>query len=59
VPIKVNNFEVQFQPRVLAGAEANSVIDTLQRLSEMQHTTVVNTNGVARVQLPQATARAE
>ena len=59
VPIKVDNFEVQFQPQVLVGAEADAVIDTLQQLSGQRHTTIVNAAGVARLQFPQATARAE
>ena len=59
VPIKVDNFEVQFQPQVLTGAEADMVIGTLQQLSGQRHTTIVNATGVAHLQFPQATARAE
>jgi poly-gamma-glutamate capsule biosynthesis protein CapA/YwtB (metallophosphatase superfamily) len=59
IPIMVDNFEVQFQPRVLSGADADAVVTTLQDLSELQHTTLLNMAGVAQLQLPQATARAE
>jgi poly-gamma-glutamate synthesis protein (capsule biosynthesis protein) len=59
VPILVNNFEVQFQPRVLTGAEADAVVETLQRLSALQSTTLINLAGVARLQLPATTARVE
>ncbi len=59
VPIRVNNFEVQFQPRVLAGAEADAVVDTLQRLSALQNTTLTNLAGEAHLQLPATTARVE
>lgn len=59
VPILVNNFEVQFQPRVLTGAEADAVVDTLQRLSTQQNTTLINLAGEAHLQLPATTARVE
>jgi hypothetical protein len=57
LPILVNNFEVQFQPSALTGAGA--VVATLQRLSALQNTTVVNLAGEAHLQLPTATARVE
>jgi poly-gamma-glutamate synthesis protein (capsule biosynthesis protein) len=59
VPIRVDNFEVQFQPRVLTGAEAAAVVDNLQRLSTQQNTTLYNLAGEAHLQLPATTARAE
>ncbi len=59
VPILVDNFEVQFQPRVLTGADADAVVSNLQRLSALQHTTLVNLAGEAHLQLPATTARAE
>ena len=59
VPILVNNFEVQFQPRVLTGADADAVVGNLQRLSALQHTTIVNLAGEAHLQLPATTARVE
>lgn len=59
IPIMVDNFEVQFQPRVLTGADADAVVANLQQLSELQHTTLLNSAGVAQLQLPQTTARAE
>jgi poly-gamma-glutamate synthesis protein (capsule biosynthesis protein) len=58
VPILVDNFEVQFQPRVLAGPEADAVITTLQQLSALRHTSLENVAGAAQLLVPQTTARA-
>lgn len=56
VPILVDNFEVQFQPRVLTGAAADAVVSNLQQLSTLQHTTLINLAGEAHLQLPATTA---
>lgn len=52
VPIRVNNFEVQFQPQVLTGADAGAVIATLQRLSAQRSTRLINQAGAAHLSLP-------
>ncbi len=59
VPIRVDNFEVQFQPQVLTGAAADAVVDNLRRLSAQQNTSLINLAGEAQLQLPATTARAE
>jgi poly-gamma-glutamate capsule biosynthesis protein CapA/YwtB (metallophosphatase superfamily) len=51
IPLNVNNFEVQFQPQPLHGAEADAVIDTLHKLSAPLHTEVRNDHGVGVVTL--------
>jgi poly-gamma-glutamate synthesis protein (capsule biosynthesis protein) len=52
IPLNVNNFEVQFQPKPLQGEEADAVIATLQKLSAARHTEVRNEQGVGVVTLP-------
>jgi poly-gamma-glutamate synthesis protein (capsule biosynthesis protein) len=47
VPINVLNVEVNFQPRLLLGADADRVIDRLDRLSRQQNTRLSNRQGVA------------
>ena len=59
VPILVDNFIVQFQPRVLTGAEADAVVTTLQELSALQNTALENRNGVAYLPIPAATTALE
>lgn len=46
IPLNVNNFEVYFQPQLLAGSEADEVVSTLQELSAARGTTVRNDAGV-------------
>lgn len=50
-PINVNNFEVQFQPQPLTGAEADSVIEELRTLSAALNTELHNDNGTGIVTL--------
>ncbi len=59
VPILVDNFVVQFQPRVLTGAEADAVVTTLQELSALQHTTLENRDGVAYLPISAVTTARE
>ena len=47
IPINVKNAEVVFQPRPLAGRDADEVVDTLQRLSRPLNTLLENRDGVA------------
>lgn len=47
IPLNVNNFEVYFQPQLLAGSEADEVVSTLQELSAARGTTLQNDSGVA------------
>jgi len=54
-PINVNNFEVQFQPKPLTGAEANTVIEGLSILSAALNTQVRNDNGIGVVTLGEVT----
>jgi poly-gamma-glutamate synthesis protein (capsule biosynthesis protein) len=46
IPLNVNNFEVYFQPQLLAGSEADEVVSTLQELSAARGTTIRNDAGV-------------
>jgi poly-gamma-glutamate synthesis protein (capsule biosynthesis protein) len=46
IPLNVNNFEVYFQPQLLAGSEADEVVKTLQELSAARGTTLENDSGV-------------
>ncbi len=50
-PINVNNFEVQFQPQLLRGEEADAVLENLRTLSAALNTTVRNENGVGVVRV--------
>ena len=59
VPIRVDNFVVQFQPQALTGAEADAVVTGLQELSALQNTTLENRDGVAYLQIPAATTALE
>ena len=59
VPILVDNFIVQFQPRVLTGAEADAVVTSLQELSALQNTTLENRDGVAYLPIPAVTTARE
>jgi poly-gamma-glutamate capsule biosynthesis protein CapA/YwtB (metallophosphatase superfamily) len=56
-PINVNNFEVVFQPQVLAGAAADRVAARLIDLSTARHTELANENGTAVLRIPARTAR--
>ncbi len=47
IPINVKNAEVVFQPRPLAGRDADEVVDTLQRLSRPLDTYFENRDGIA------------
>lgn len=58
-PIRVDNFEVQFQPRPLTGADAEPVVAQLAALSAERNTALVSADGTALLRLPTATARAE
>lgn len=58
-PINVNNFEVEFQPKPLAGANAARVVEELRALSAALKTEIVNDAGTALLRLPTATARTE
>ncbi len=58
IPINVNNFEVQFQPQPLHGAEADAVVATLRKLSAALHTEVRNEHGVGLVTLDQEARQA-
>ena len=58
-PINVNNFEVEFQPKPLAGANAARVVEELRTLSAALKTEIVNDAGTALLRLPTATARTE
>ena len=51
LPINVKNADVVFQPRPLAGAEADEVVRTLQNLSTLQGTNLVGRQGVAVLEL--------
>lgn len=51
IPIDVNNFEHNFQPQILRGAEADAVVQTLRDLSQARGTAVENRDGVAVVRL--------
>ena len=57
-PINVNNFEVEFQPKPLAGENAARVVEELRTLSAALKTEIVNDAGTALLRLP-ATARSE
>lgn len=46
IPLNVNNFEVYFQPQLLAGSEADEVVSTLQELSAARGTMIRNDAGV-------------
>ena len=54
VPLNVKNVDVVFQPRVLAGAEADEVVRTLQDLSSVQGTHLVSREGIAVLDLATA-----
>jgi len=58
-PINVNNFEVEFQPKPLAGENAARVVEELRTLSAELKTDIVNDAGTALLRLPAATARSE
>jgi poly-gamma-glutamate synthesis protein (capsule biosynthesis protein) len=58
-PINVNNFEVEFQPKPLTGANAARVVDELRTLSAELKTEIVNDADTALLRLPAATARTE
>jgi poly-gamma-glutamate synthesis protein (capsule biosynthesis protein) len=51
-PINVNNFEVEFQPKPLTGANAARVIEELRALSDTLKTEIVNDAGTALLRLP-------
>lgn len=53
-PINVNNFEVEFQPRPLTGANADRVVDELIGLSALRDTRLTNDAGTALLRLPAA-----
>lgn len=56
-PIKVNNFEVEFQPQPLSGAAADSVVAQLAELSAARHTELANDNATALLRMPVYSAR--
>jgi poly-gamma-glutamate synthesis protein (capsule biosynthesis protein) len=58
-PINVNNFEVEFQPKPLSGANAARVVEELRALSAALKTEIVNDAGTALLCLPAATACSE
>jgi poly-gamma-glutamate synthesis protein (capsule biosynthesis protein) len=58
-PINVNNFQVGFQPKRLAGEQAGRVVEELRTLSAALKTEIVNDAGSALLQLPAALARTE
>ena len=53
-PINVNNFEVEFQPKPLAGANAARVVEELRALSAALNTEIVNDADTALLRLPAA-----
>jgi poly-gamma-glutamate synthesis protein (capsule biosynthesis protein) len=53
-PINVNNFEVEFQPKPLAGPAAERVVNELIGLSAQRQTVVAGETGVALLRLPAA-----
>jgi len=58
-PINVNNFEVEFQPKPLTGANAARVVEELRTLSAALNTDIVNDAGTAFLRLPSASASTE
>jgi len=56
-PINVNNFDVEFQPKPLAGASAARVVEELRTLSAALKTEIVDDAGTALLRLPAVTAR--
>ena len=58
-PINVNNFEVEFQPKPLAGANAARVVEDLRALSAALKTDIVNDADTALLRLPAALTRTE
>jgi len=59
LPINVNNFEVIFQPQVLAGAAADRVAAQLIDLSTARQTELANENGTAVLRIQARTARSD
>lgn len=55
-PINVDNFDVVFQPRPLAGAAADRVVAELIELSAARNTVLVNDAGTALLRLPSPAA---
>ena len=58
-PINVNNFQVEFQPKLLAGEHAGRVVEELRTLSAALKTAIINDAGSALLRLPSAVARTE
>ena len=58
-PINVNNFEVEFQPKPLTGANAARVVEELRVLSAALQTEIVDDSGTALLRLPAVTARTD
>jgi poly-gamma-glutamate capsule biosynthesis protein CapA/YwtB (metallophosphatase superfamily) len=58
-PINVNNFQVEFQPKPLTGANAARVIEELRVLSAALHTEIVDDDGSALLRLPASVSRTE
>jgi len=58
-PINVNNFEVEFQPKPLTGANAARVVEELRTLSAALKTEIVNDAGTALLRLPNVPAQSE
>ena len=55
----MNNFEVEFQPKPLTGADATRVVEELRALSAAHETEIVDDAGTALLRLPAALARTE
>ncbi len=58
-PINVNNFQVEFQPKPLAGEQAGRVVEELRTLSAALQTAIVDDAGSALLRLPAALARTD
>lgn len=58
-PINVFNVDVLFQPRPLSGKAADAVVTTLQDLSKVRGTELINENGIATLKMGATVATAD